>query len=233
MALVKCKECGEQVSTSAKSCPKCGAKPPKKTSMITWAVGFFLVCAVYAAVRAPSSTTNSAPSSSTSSSALASVAAPPERPQWAVQTSVDKMTGKAKVFAVSPTVTSTEAMGSPYGNVKAWMGIGCDGKDEWAYVGFSTAPNLTDTETKSGYSEIKTRIKWDNTLQNVALNQEWGSKFLNFDDMKQTISKITKSNEALLELNWYGQNHPHFSFSMDGAAASVTAMRKQCSGTST
>ncbi|WP_394854470.1 zinc-ribbon domain-containing protein [Shewanella xiamenensis] len=26
MALVKCKECGEQVSTKAKSCPKCGAK---------------------------------------------------------------------------------------------------------------------------------------------------------------------------------------------------------------
>lgn len=29
MALVKCKECGGQVSTSAKACPSCGAKPPK------------------------------------------------------------------------------------------------------------------------------------------------------------------------------------------------------------
>ncbi|HWT21663.1 MAG TPA: zinc-ribbon domain-containing protein [Variovorax sp.] len=31
MALVKCKECGAQVSSSAKSCPSCGAPPPKST----------------------------------------------------------------------------------------------------------------------------------------------------------------------------------------------------------
>lgn len=44
MALVKCKECGNQVSTDAKACPSCGAKPPKKTSMLTWIIaGFFAV----------------------------------------------------------------------------------------------------------------------------------------------------------------------------------------------
>lgn len=29
MALLTCKDCGTQVSTSAKACPKCGAKIPK------------------------------------------------------------------------------------------------------------------------------------------------------------------------------------------------------------
>ena len=29
MALVACKDCGTQVSTSAKACPKCGSKVPK------------------------------------------------------------------------------------------------------------------------------------------------------------------------------------------------------------
>ncbi len=29
MALKACKDCGTQVSTSAKACPKCGAKVPK------------------------------------------------------------------------------------------------------------------------------------------------------------------------------------------------------------
>lgn len=28
MSLVPCKECGEQISSSAKTCPKCGAKVP-------------------------------------------------------------------------------------------------------------------------------------------------------------------------------------------------------------
>ena len=36
MVLVKCKECGEQVSTKAKHCPKCGAVPKKETSVFKW-----------------------------------------------------------------------------------------------------------------------------------------------------------------------------------------------------
>lgn len=39
MALVKCKECGKDVSTAAKACPSCGAAPPKKTGLLTWIVG--------------------------------------------------------------------------------------------------------------------------------------------------------------------------------------------------
>lgn len=39
MAIMKCRECGGQVSTSAKACPTCGAKAPKKTSLTTWVVG--------------------------------------------------------------------------------------------------------------------------------------------------------------------------------------------------
>lgn len=30
MALMPCKECGSEVSTDAKACPKCGSKVPKK-----------------------------------------------------------------------------------------------------------------------------------------------------------------------------------------------------------
>lgn len=29
MALISCKDCGSEISTSAKACPKCGAKVPK------------------------------------------------------------------------------------------------------------------------------------------------------------------------------------------------------------
>jgi len=41
MALTKCKECGNEVSTTAKACPKCGAKPPRKMGLLTKvALGF-------------------------------------------------------------------------------------------------------------------------------------------------------------------------------------------------
>lgn len=47
MALKPCKECGGPVSDKAESCPKCGAKQPKKTSVLTWiCVGMLGLAAV-------------------------------------------------------------------------------------------------------------------------------------------------------------------------------------------
>src|SRR5438128_1059418 len=46
MALVKCKECGEQISKKAAACPKCGAPAKKKTSAFTWLVTILLLLGV-------------------------------------------------------------------------------------------------------------------------------------------------------------------------------------------
>lgn len=53
MAVVKCKECGNQVSTKAKACPTCGAKPPKKTSFVTWGILAIVVLVVGNAIINP------------------------------------------------------------------------------------------------------------------------------------------------------------------------------------
>ena len=50
MALVKCKECGHEVSTKAKACPKCGAEQPKGTSLTTWIVGGVFAVIVFSCV---------------------------------------------------------------------------------------------------------------------------------------------------------------------------------------
>lgn len=42
MALIICKECKNKVSDTAEKCPSCGAKVPKKSSMLTWAVVILL-----------------------------------------------------------------------------------------------------------------------------------------------------------------------------------------------
>lgn len=38
MSLVKCKECGGQLSTTAISCPHCGAKTPKRRGLVSWLI---------------------------------------------------------------------------------------------------------------------------------------------------------------------------------------------------
>jgi hypothetical protein len=52
MALLKCATCGGPVSSDAKACPKCGAKPPKRTSLLTWIVaGTTLLIVVQCSMR--------------------------------------------------------------------------------------------------------------------------------------------------------------------------------------
>ena len=47
MALIQCKECKAQISDSAKSCPSCGAPPPKKTSFFTkFVIGLVALMAI-------------------------------------------------------------------------------------------------------------------------------------------------------------------------------------------
>ena len=47
MGLMKCKECGAEVSSKAAKCPKCGAPMPKKTSVFTMFVaGIFAIGAI-------------------------------------------------------------------------------------------------------------------------------------------------------------------------------------------
>lgn len=75
MALIKCNECGEQVSTKAKACPKCGAPTQGKLATFTEAflnLGLFTMLGIaflifmlwvglFGGKPAENSTTNNAP----------------------------------------------------------------------------------------------------------------------------------------------------------------------------
>lgn len=50
MALIECKECKQKISDSAKECPSCGKKVPKKISIIQWIGIGFLGLVVIAAL---------------------------------------------------------------------------------------------------------------------------------------------------------------------------------------
>lgn len=46
MALLTCKDCGGEISSEAKACPKCGAKPPKRTSLFVKVLAVIAIPAV-------------------------------------------------------------------------------------------------------------------------------------------------------------------------------------------
>ncbi|MBM7624749.1 hypothetical protein [Sporohalobacter salinus] len=141
--------------------------------------------------------------------------------EWDTFVSKDEMEGTETWYATSPEVTTTEKMDFPYTGTKASLIVGYDGEDEWGYVAFSNAPNLSDTETEDGYNVIYTRVKFDDKIKNTTLTQDWGSKFLNFRNDKGIISKIKSSNTLLLELNWHGEGEVYFRFPLDGSADAI------------
>lgn len=48
MALINCKDCGKEVSTEAKACPHCGAKPPKTPSKHGFPIAAILIIGIIA-----------------------------------------------------------------------------------------------------------------------------------------------------------------------------------------
>ena len=118
-------------------------------------------------------------------------------------------------------------MGFPYGDTQAWLGVGCDGENEWAFFGFSNAPNLTDTEIEGGLNVIRTRVRWDDQVETTEFTQKWGASFIHFRKGRAAIAKIAASSTVLLELSWYG-GRTYFSFSLNGSSAALAKARANC-----
>lgn len=102
MALITCKECKAQVSNQAKTCPQCGAKVPKKTSVLTWIFGFVILGVVFASINK---------GESMKANAIAKQEAKPVA--WIYRSQNDPMTSKPTRTA-SLASTNSLALASPY-----------------------------------------------------------------------------------------------------------------------
>lgn len=229
MAMTKCKECKSEISNKAKACPNCGAKVQKQVGWVGIVFVLLVAWVIFSGIMSVDDVTSQNASTSGGTSSSPSTQEP-KKPtsKWSTSVSVDEMTGSKQAFANSVRVSPTRQMQFPYSDVKAWLGVGCDGDSEWAYFGFSTAPNLTNENTESGYDIIDARIKWDDEIQQTRLTQEWGERFIGFGYDEGAISKITSSSTVLLELSWHGEGNVNFRFPLKGSAAALNEMRSKC-----
>jgi len=148
--------------------------------------------------------------------------------QWNVSTDKDEMTGEVSAYCSSERTSPTERMDFPYSDVNAWLGVGCNGRSEWAYVGFNKAPNLQNTSTQDGYNLFTTRIKFDDEVEETLMRQDWNSKFIHFNYDSDMIEKFMTANTILFELDWYGEGKTYFRFSGSGSTRAMTQIRQFC-----
>jgi len=138
------------------------------------------------------------------------------------------MTGDKSAYAISPSTGSTREMKFPYSGTRAALSIGCDSSSEWAYVKFSQAPNLMNTETKDGYNLVDARMKWDESIVRERFTQDWSSEFVHFVNGAKAIEKMAASTSAMLEVNWHSNGDTRFDFSLNGSAAALSNIRSMC-----
>lgn len=148
--------------------------------------------------------------------------------KWDLNIEKDEMTNEKNTFISSPMISPTKEMSFPYSSVKAWIGIGCSNNNTWAYIGFTSAPNITNYTTENGFNTFKTRIKFNEKIEHYFLSQEWGSKFIHFNDDLAIIKKIKESNSMLLELNWHGNSKTYFKFSLKGSSSAIYKSFEEC-----
>jgi hypothetical protein len=79
MALIKCKDCGKEVSSKAKVCPNCGRAVPKRTSLITWLFAGLICFVALSAIFGGRGSQSIAPAATTAASAAAPAGAAPEK----------------------------------------------------------------------------------------------------------------------------------------------------------
>ncbi len=146
--------------------------------------------------------------------------------EWSNQENKDEMTGKVVKIAFSKDTSPSVTMSFPYQNITGSVFVGKNDANEFAAFGFTEQPNLLNIELQPNANIIKTRIKWDDKIEDVKLVQKWGDKFLHFSDSKNAIKKIMSSKEVLLELDWYGNGKVYFKFDLSGASEAIANIRK-------
>ena len=111
MAVVKCKECSGQVSTTAKACPHCGAKQPKKVGVLGWLFVLLFVLPFAWTVGKNMGESTSRPASNSTSApstverpAASMPAVKVERNKWEISEFNDAMSGSTtKVVSLRST----------------------------------------------------------------------------------------------------------------------------------
>ena len=147
---------------------------------------------------------------------------------WKSSQSKDEMTGKETFYIFTSWASSKYPMSFPYSKTKSVIGVACNKDSIWSYFMFTTQPNITKSETKDGYNKILTRIKFDDTLENVTLTQDWGSKALFLYNEKAFIKSLQNTSEVLLELKWHGNNSVYFKYFTEGASEEIEGLKAKC-----
>ncbi|EJC7018017.1 MULTISPECIES: hypothetical protein [Vibrio harveyi group] len=148
---------------------------------------------------------------------------------WSYRVSTDEMTQDKSIYLSSKIGTTIRPMSFPYTGTESAIYFACDKKSKWAYFWFSSKPNIVNDQTESGYSLSKSRIRFDNDLDNITMTQKWGSQFMHARYPDWLSKKLIGKDVVKLELDWHGEGRVIFTYNVHGFKPLYSEFTQKCS----
>lgn len=216
MALIKCKECGSEVSSKAETCPKCGARVAPEPMGCGRLIGISLLVVIIVLVFSSLSSNNSSNSSSSPANVVASTTEKTPEPlaagaQWIYSQSEDLMS-KGITYHAQVLSTNTVNFDFPYaGSQHARLTLRDDpryGKDlifniEKGQILCNSYEDCTvlvrfDDDKATNYSAVGAA---DNSTETVFI-RNYG----------RFVEKMLKAKRVRISMNIYQEGAPVFEF---------------------
>lgn len=154
---------------------------------------------------------------------------PPPPPEWSTSSKSDEMSDNKMHFAVSPATVTR--LSFPYNEVSSKIFVGCDAEKYWAYFYFSKSPNLSNDDTKTGYSVSLNPIRWnEEQMLKIALRQKWGNDMLELlsQDTESFVKQLLKYGRVRLQLDWHKEKMPIFDYTLNGSTKALKSTFDKC-----
>lgn len=143
---------------------------------------------------------------------------------WFNSTSTDNFDNEKISYVHSFPIKSESELDFPYNGTRAFIVVAKNTKQTWAYIEFTSQPNLTGGETMDGYDIIKARASIDGVQEIVTFHQTWGSKDLRIEYPTWFIDKLQNCKTFKIQLNWYGNYGTVWTFSGEDFASEYKIM---------
>ena len=215
--LIQCKDCGNQISKNAASCPNCGAKN-KQTSIITWLALIFIgIPVLWSVFNGASNESDTTPIDAATTPAEIATTEPNETllpesvSNWNYSDSTDEMRGTVANFAQTRSLNQIQ-LDSPYrGGTSLYLMLR-NMPDNGNELMISTDNGQLWCEYQNCYMSVKFD---DNEVKQYPLAKAAaGSSTLMFLDSstEQFINELKNSNKVTIETGFFKYGNQQFSF---------------------
>lgn len=213
MAIKPCKECGAPVSDKAESCPMCGAKQPKATSVLAWVCAGILGLAAIIWMYSDKTPGTSSEAVSTTQATESENVKPKN---WQYETSKDEMRGIESKFATTVS-TNTVDFDFPYnGGSKLILTLRKRGSEVDVMV------SITKGQILCGIQNCEAAFKFDGgAVQSITMsepdNHSSDMLFVSYDKTEsKIINQLKSSKKLVVEVPFYQEGRKQFTFDVSG-----------------